>query len=66
MAKFYCSVLFPPERFVNRMPVDATCMYEAFLKIRRKFKPLNRFDPLYKIEYCGHSRYFNINGDEVK
>ena len=66
MANFYCSVLLPPKRLVSREKFDALCMWDAFLQVSHKYKPLNRFDPLYKVEYCGRYKYFNIYGQEIK
>ena len=65
MATFYCSVIVPPCRFVNREKYDALCMWDAFLQVSHKYKALKRFSCVYKIEYRGKYRYFDSDGKEL-
>ena len=66
MAIFLCSVIISNSRFVNRQKIVSVCMYGAYLKLVLRYKPLNRYNPLYLVEYCGKYRYYDIFGKEVK
>lgn len=65
MATFRCSVIIPPHRFVTNEKIDATCMYEAFLKISNKYKSINCHGVLYLCEYAGRYHYYDVDGKRV-
>lgn len=66
MATFHCSVMLDDWRFVSREPFDALCMWDAFLMVSHKYKPLNRFDVRYLVEYRGRYAYYSLDGRRLK
>lgn len=66
MATFYCSVIIPPNRFVSREKIDALCMFDAFLQMSHKYKPMNKYGVIYKCEYRGRCHYFDFEGKRIE
>ena len=62
MVTFYCSVIVVPNRFVNRKPIKALNMYDAYLKMNDFARRLHRFDPVILVERGNAYRYYDKFG----
>lgn len=62
MVTFYCSVIVVPNRFVNRKPIKALNMYDAYLQMNYYLKRLHRFHPIVLVERGTAFRYYDVSG----
>lgn len=66
MATFYCSCIIPPDRFVSREKIDAVHMYDAFLQMSHKYRPMHKHGVIYKCEYKGKYHYYDSEGKRLQ
>ena len=64
---FYCSVITPPSRFVNRVKVFAMDSFHAFRYIQDKYSRVINFCPtaLVLVENDSESVYYNYIGVQL-